>query len=271
MSITNGEGSITISSNVPNGTKAGDMLYWNGTAWINVAVGSNGQTLFLNNGVPSWGNIVGAAVGVVNAGEILSPSGRIWMDRNLGATSVATSSTDFNAYGSLYQWGRASDGHELINWTGISTGIASNTVTSTLSSSNQPGNALFITAGSNNWRTFTNDGLWVDGVDGLNVNPCPTGFSVPSKAEWEAEGLTTSIMAFNVLKLTLAGQRSGFDGGALQYMGYNGFYWSKDLFIDNGSVTVYSWRINITSSQNIQANMGIINKSYGLSIRCIKN
>ena len=39
------------------------------------------------------------------AGEILSPTGKIWMDKNLGATQVATSSTDAASYGDLYQWG----------------------------------------------------------------------------------------------------------------------------------------------------------------------
>ena len=37
---------------------------------------------------------------------------RIWLDRNLGATQVATSSTDTLSYGHLYQWGRPADGHE---------------------------------------------------------------------------------------------------------------------------------------------------------------
>ena len=38
---------------------------------------------------------------------------RIWLDRNLGATQVATSLTDNAAYGHLYQWGRPADGHEV--------------------------------------------------------------------------------------------------------------------------------------------------------------
>jgi hypothetical protein len=37
----------------------------------------------------------------------------VWLDRNLGATQVATSTTDTNAYGDLYQWGRLADGHQL--------------------------------------------------------------------------------------------------------------------------------------------------------------
>jgi len=41
-----------------------------------------------------------------------SSTQKIWLDRNLGATQVATSSTDSNAYGDLYQWGRFGDGHQ---------------------------------------------------------------------------------------------------------------------------------------------------------------
>jgi hypothetical protein len=35
------------------------------------------------------------------------------MDRNLGASQVATSSTDPASYGDLYQWGRPADGHQI--------------------------------------------------------------------------------------------------------------------------------------------------------------
>jgi hypothetical protein len=57
-------------------------------------------------------------------------TGQIWMDRNLDATQVATSSTDFRAYGSLFQWGRAADGHQLITWASASAGSAVNGTTS---------------------------------------------------------------------------------------------------------------------------------------------
>ncbi|MBE8189724.1 MAG: hypothetical protein HAW58_02385 [Candidatus Thioglobus sp.] len=40
---------------------------------------------------------------------------RVWMDRNLGAQRVARSSTDADAFGYLYQWGRAADGHQQRN------------------------------------------------------------------------------------------------------------------------------------------------------------
>lgn len=35
---------------------------------------------------------------------VTSATGEVWMDRNLGASRAATSSTDTNAYGNLYQW-----------------------------------------------------------------------------------------------------------------------------------------------------------------------
>ena len=38
------------------GTVAGQMLYWNGTAWVTVAAGQNGQILKFVNGVPTWVN-----------------------------------------------------------------------------------------------------------------------------------------------------------------------------------------------------------------------
>ncbi len=39
--------------------------------------------------------------------DVYNPAtGKIWMDRNLGASRVAQSSIDEEAYGYLYQWGR---------------------------------------------------------------------------------------------------------------------------------------------------------------------
>ncbi|NTW31596.1 MAG: hypothetical protein HGB12_03060 [Bacteroidetes bacterium] len=41
---------------VPSGTNPGEMLYWNGSAWITVIPGTNGQTLTYCNGIPTWGD-----------------------------------------------------------------------------------------------------------------------------------------------------------------------------------------------------------------------
>ena len=97
-----------------------------------------------------------AVVEVTNAA-----TGKTWMDRNLGASQVATSSTDVNAYGDLYQWGRRSDGHQC----------RTSAIITTLSSVDQPihGNFIKGTALPYDWRSPQNANLW-QGVNGVN-NP----------------------------------------------------------------------------------------------------
>jgi hypothetical protein len=82
-------------------------------------------------------------------------------DRNLGATRVAASSTDTEARGYYYQWGRNDDGHEF-----------SLSTTPTLATSITPATNAFITSTSTStgadWTTIDRDGslrtaAWADG------------------------------------------------------------------------------------------------------------
>jgi uncharacterized protein (TIGR02145 family) len=43
------------SGSATHGNNPGDMLYWNGTSWVIIPAGSNGQQLIFCNGVPTWG------------------------------------------------------------------------------------------------------------------------------------------------------------------------------------------------------------------------
>jgi hypothetical protein len=54
--VINSTGTIT-GTTIP-GNNPGDMQYWNGTDWVIVPAGSNGQILSLIDGVPSWGSIL---------------------------------------------------------------------------------------------------------------------------------------------------------------------------------------------------------------------
>lgn len=138
-----------------------------------------------NSAGTSYGKQVSLTTLPLQAGEVLSPgTGRIWMDRNLGATRVATSKVDYLAYGDLYQWGRGSDGHQLINWTSSTSGTPVNGTTITLSNSSSPGHSLFILGATNtgDWLVTQNDNLW-QGVSGIN-NPCPAGFRLPTLDEF---------------------------------------------------------------------------------------
>jgi uncharacterized protein (TIGR02145 family) len=185
-------------------------------------------------------------------GTVTSAGGRIWMDRNLGASQVATNSTDVASYGDLYEWGRGEDGHQL---------RTANT-TNTQSSSDTPGNSLFI-YGSGDWRNPSNNNLW-QGLNGIN-NPCPAGFRIPTKAEWETEMATwtsqNDVGAFaSPLKLPNAGFRNT-DGNIYMNTTFAD-YWSSSVEGANaGRMFFYPGGAGTNG----------IARSYGFSCRCIQN
>lgn len=189
--------------------------------------------------------------------DVINPStGKIWMDRNLGAHQIATSSTDPLAFGDLYQWGRGKDGHQCRN----------SATTTTLSSTNTPTHGWFITTSSspNDWRSPQNDNLW-QGVNGIN-NPCPIGYRLPTNAELNAERLSwvsnNPLGAFSSpLKFTLSGARNSFNGNVYG-IGWSGTYWS--------STVISSLRIRTLLFES-SAVMSEPSRSNGFSVRCIKN
>ena len=192
---------------------------------------------------------------VVN--DVTNPStGKTWMDRNLGASQVATSSTDAAAYGDLYQWGRRSDGHQCRN----------STTTSTLSSVDQPAHGNFILAPNTpyDWRSPQNGNLW-QGVNGVN-NPCPSGYRLPTETELNAErlswGTSNAAGAFaSALKLPVAGYRYG-SNGSLSGVGTYGYYWSSTVS-GTGSHGLYFSSSNAYMQDYVRAG--------GFSVRCLKD
>jgi prepilin-type N-terminal cleavage/methylation domain-containing protein/uncharacterized protein (TIGR02145 family) len=183
---------------------------------------------------------------------------KCWLDRNLGATQVATSLTDDAAYGHLFQWGRADDGHQVRS--------PAPATTATLATTDTPGHANFILNGSSlwDWRSPQNTNLW-QGVSGVN-NPCPSGWRIPTEAEWNTERLSwssnNSAGAFaSPLKLTLAGYRS-LDNGSLSNVGSFGNYWassvdgadSRGLYFLSSSAAMYS-----------------SGRANGVTVRCLKD
>ncbi len=51
------DGARWIAIEAPQGINIGDMQYWNGTQWVKIPAGLNGQVLTFNNGVPTWGGV----------------------------------------------------------------------------------------------------------------------------------------------------------------------------------------------------------------------
>jgi hypothetical protein len=251
----------TPATGLPSsGNTAGDMLFWDGTAWVKVSAGSNGQNLTFYNGVPIWVGVLSYsyAGATAYANTVLNPkTGKIWMDRNLGATQVATSSTDAASYGDLFQWGRRTDGHQ----------IRTSLTTPTQSSLDQPANINFILAPDSpyDWRSGQNANLW-QGVSGTN-NPCPSGYRLPTDLELAAELASWSSSdragAFaSPLKLPMAGRRFYF--GSLYPENTTGFYWSSTVSGTSSLALTFSFD---TMSTPISPN----GRANGGSVRCIKN
>jgi hypothetical protein len=183
--------------------------------------------------------------------DITGPGGGVWMDRNLGATQAAASSTDAASYGDLYQWGRAKDGHESRD---------SNTTATTAATATAVDDK-FIT-GSSNWTTFGDgDTLWQSGLN----DPCPTGYRIPTETELETERVLFSpnnaAAAFSALKLPLAGRRN-YSDGTLYNVGSNGSYWS--------STVSSAYARGLYSDSSIAGTFDFY-RAFGRSVRCIKD
>ena len=207
---------------------------------------------------------------------VLGADGKIWLNNNLGANyanttkasfnpaAQASSSTNQNAYGSHYQWGRYSDGHELMNWTSASAGTYVNASTSGTSSSTTPGSSNLH--GSANWYTGSNpDSLW-QGVNGTN-NPCPIGYRLPTNAELtalvSAASITTAAnAASSTLRFSGAGFRYSVDGTLLSAGISDGAYWSSS--VGGTQASLRRFESGSTSTYNGK-------RAAGLSVRCIKD
>ena len=186
--------------------------------------------------------------------EVTNPTtGRTWMDRNLGASRVATAFNDADSYGDLFQWGRLDDLHQNRD----------SATTAVLSSTDDPGHGDFITTSESpyDWRSPQNDELWQPGL--INV-PAPPGFRVPTEAEWEAERATWATNdrdgAYgSPLKLSAGGLR--YYDGSLYDVGNYGIYWSSSVSGSNAR-GLYFYSSN--------ANMYNLGRVSGRSVRLIK-
>ncbi|MFU2118325.1 FISUMP domain-containing protein [Ornithobacterium rhinotracheale] len=194
---------------------------------------------------------------------ITGPDGRTWLNNNLGAeyarvgsqyfnpVQQATSKTDWKAYGSLFQWGREANGHELVDWTSSTSGRV---VHSNLSWSSDMSSSL----------TTYHD-------------PCPNGYHTPT--EQELRNLHNTIVGKSLsgtnssnsdkmwserqLNLPAAGYRYYTNGSQFLDTGSDGYYWSSTQYGSGGA-----WELYFYSSGS---NLDNIYRSYGQPVRCLKD
>lgn len=196
-------------------------------------------------------------------------TGRIWLDRNMGATKVCdkkrdefTSDAEYvtsqeDCFGDYYQWGRETDGHEYKN--SITTTILNNDIDIT-------DNKFILTNDSMTYYDWTNDdnnGInrsinWSK-TDGTTV--CPTGFRVPTTSELGAEA-TNLTAFFDTLKVPLSGRRNR-SSDVFFYKGNTGYLWSNTPYLN-----YYVHRLVFgMSGYNTSGD----DRAYGQPIRCIKD
>ena len=211
--------------------------------------------------------------------------GKIWLNHNLGAeytdannprgnfdpAKKPDSREDYLAFGSFFQWQRIADGHELMSWTSQSSGTASLTTNTQASSWTNAGTNKFITTSATNEFWVVNAlatagpyNLWQAG--GSN-NPCPDGFHVPTKNEFQnwinRLGSPTGDGAFEDLHLTSTSHRHSSIGN----FGYTPrTHYSISERDATGSVPALYMRGNDQLNTNYS-----YGNALGMSVRCIQN
>jgi len=253
-------GSKWIPVSPTPGANVGDMRYWDGAKWIIIPVGSDGQVLTFNYGVPTWGNFpvaCGTSITVSHVAGAVAPvaktviygtvknipgeTAKCWITRNLGASQQATAATDATeaSAGWYWQFNRKQ-------------GFKHDGTTRT------PGTSWF--------NSISESSDWTIGND-----PCSTelgtGWRIPTLTEWtnvDASGNWTSYNGSwsSALKIHAAGYLSNADG-SLSYRGGYGSYWSSaQSSATNGSFLFISSNTSATGGNS---------KAFGFSIRCIRD
>ncbi|MDH6304149.1 uncharacterized protein (TIGR02145 family) [Parabacteroides sp. PF5-5] len=203
-----------------------------------------------------------------------------WAPVNVGATEVGTT-TEVKHHGLLFQWGRN---------IGFSYAAGLGTVSDTIQG---PLDWETATTGSakdkfikgvegttNDWVTPSNDNLW---SGDKRQGPCPNGWHVPTKAEFELIGAYRSsytdndgVVAWNNIEKRLEVQ--GDNGVDTLYFPTVGFRDIGSGFSNGQSVASYYWssetggvngvRLHFSSTK-LLVNTG--RRADGYSIRCVQD
>ena len=191
---------------------------------------------------------------------VTSPfTGRVWLDRNLGARQVCTSFDDSDCYGDYYQWGRETDGHEKN--TSLSAELLANQIAN-IGSKFRYGNSAeldWVESGVDD-NGLLRSAEWSK-TDGTSI--CPINFRVPTIDELTAETVDLALnhrdeLYDSFLKIPAAGYRA------------------INTFVDVGMVYLWSSIPTASYAYLITANTSDLleNMHYrgsGNAVRCIQD
>jgi len=210
-------------------------------------------------------------------------TGKVWLDRNLGASQVCTDYNDTACYGDYYQWGRDADGHEKN--TSVSRDASDDILTTNV---DDVGHGEFIESNGtyeSDWTKTDNRGSlrsanWSK-TDGTFAGP--VGYRVPTKDELAAE-LTDAdtsaeiqkdsgekagnsddrrVNALNsFLKLPSAGFRLSYSA-SMNAVGEWGAVWSSSASGSGASGLYFYSAGALWGSNDLRAN--------GFSVRCLRD
>ncbi|MDR2228307.1 MAG: fibrobacter succinogenes major paralogous domain-containing protein [Flavobacteriaceae bacterium] len=258
------------SSGFPGVTQTADPVFVNadtggsvaGSFSASVTIGGKTNTINLPNSFKiTPENKSNLTINLQNCGAYLGPGNTLWKDfmcHNMGADNTADSFAPSAAiHGAKYQWG-----------------ANTNEVGRYYSQANDQSNSAAIAG----WNTTGKaNGSWSD-ASKTATDPCPTGFRVPTQAQWQAVinnnvktsvGSTwtnsptnygTAVKYGNLLFLPTTGYRDP-SSGSLDSRGYEGYYWSSTGVISPNSYLLY---VGNTSGALVTGN-----RTYGISVRCI--
>jgi len=206
----------------------------------------------------------------IGYGSVVSPfTGKLWADRNLGASQACTAFNDTACYGDYYQWGRNADGHQ------VSTSSIIDINDTNIIDITNVGHGDFIESYIEynfDWTGVVDapDGTvriaeWSK-IDGTSV--CPVGFRVPTAIEFDAETITANTPVANqndaynnFLKLPSAGYRNARPS-AFYDQGSRSMIWSNSDY--NSSSVSFNFSLD---AANVHAN----SRGFGFSVRCVQD
>ncbi len=245
--------------NRKTGNITGNIQYWNGTSWVNLAPGQNGQALILVNGIPSWSTL-STTVTVTdidgNTYNTVQIGNQVWMSENLKTTRYRNGGLIPNVTTDNTAWGNLTTGA----WSYYNNDVSNNAIYGKLY----------------NWYTTLGDTL------------CPTGWGVPTDAEWTT--LTTYLGGEQVAggKMKTIGNAypywidpntgainsSGFSAlpggyrnsdGSFNFVRNYAFFWSATEHDAS-----YAWLRSLGSGNgSVDRNYNF--KSVGASVRCLRD